>query len=181
MGLTLSLLAAPPTNKPNLPNKPAKSAYFLIADIWDFPDEHGQGIEGLRFYENSTGSWVAHPFYMPELGAFYFLHDYDDGYILNWTVGTQNTMKIRVYCLFNQTLVGVSSTAEGQNYIRHSVNVSRVGNASIWSQQNFTYYDVTEFGDENYYYEYEVILNFIPLEATIYTISITYEIYYAVM
>jgi len=112
MGLTLSLLAAPPTIKPTT-TKPVKSAYFVIADIWDYPDEYGQGIDGFRFYENSTGSWVAHPFYMEGLGAFYFLHEYDDGYILNWSVGTQKTMKIRVYCSLNQTFVGAASTAEG--------------------------------------------------------------------
>jgi len=50
----------------------------------------------------------------------------------------------------------------------------------VFSQQNFTYYDVTEYGDANYYYEYEVILNFIPLEAIIYTISIVYEVYQVV-
>jgi len=156
--------------------EPAK---FIISS-WDYPDEYGQGIYLLRFYENSTGSWVAAPWYYVG-GAldglpFYPLHPYDP-YTLNWSAGV--SMKIRVYTLFNQTLVGVESTAEGQNYLRHSVNVASGSNSSIFSQQNFTYYDVTEFGDENYAYEYEVVLDFIPLAGQIYTATITYEVFYA--
>ena len=107
--------------------------------------------------------------------SFYSLHSYDP-YTLNWSAGV--AMKIRVYSLFNQTLVGVGSTTEGQNYLRHSVNVASASNSSIFSQQNFTYYDVTEVGDENYYYEYEVVLNFLPIVGQIYTATITYEVFY---
>ena len=51
------------------------TAKFVLAE-WDYPDEYGQGIYGFRFYENSTGSWVAAPWYN-DIGSFYFLHDYD--------------------------------------------------------------------------------------------------------
>ena len=156
-------------------DKPEKHVYFKLAS-WDYPDEYGQGIYMLKFYENSTASWVAAPWYYVggELDGlpFYSLHYYDP-YTLNWSVGV--AMKIRVYSLFNQTLVGVGSTAEGQNYLRHDVTVT-TPSSTVFEQQNFTYYDVTENG--NYYYEYEVVLDFIPASGQIYTVLLTYEIYF---
>lgn len=152
--------------------EPVKSAQFVISS-WDYPDEYGQGIYGFQFFENSTGSWVAAPFYT-DIGAFYFLHSYTTGWALNWSAGV--AMKLRVHVTFNQTYVGVSTTEEGQNYLRHSVSVTSPIE-SVFFQQNFTYYDVTEFGNEPYYYEYEVILEFLPIAGTIYTVSVIYEIY----
>ena len=86
-------------------------------------------------------------------------------------------MKIRVETYLNQTLVGAESTAEGQNYLRHDVIVTEAGNV-VFSQQNFTYYDVGESGEDPYYYEYEVVLNFLPETGYIYVVVITYEVFY---
>ena len=162
--VSLLVSVTPTTSKPQ-PSNPQ----FVLAE-WDYPDEYGQGIYGFRFYENSTGSWVAAPWYN-DLGSFYFLHDYDD-YILNWSAGV--AMKLRVYSAFNDTLTGAVDEADGQNYQRHSVAVTSEG-VEVFSQQNFTYYDVTSL-----YYEYEVVLNFLPIGGKIYTISVDYEIYYTV-
>jgi len=152
--------------------QPVRSAKFVLAS-WDYPDEHGQGIHMFRFYENSTASWVAAPYYQDGL-PYFSLHSYDS-YTLNWSAGV--AMKLRVYTSFNQTLVGVESTAEWQNYQRHSIVVTSAGQP-IFSQQNFTYYDVTEYGEDNYYYEYEVVLNFLPLDGLVYTVTVTYEVFY---
>ena len=173
MILTLSVLVAsnhPPKSVVEELEQPAK---FVIAS-WDHPDQYGQGIYGLRFYENSTGSWVAAP-YWKDGGKFYFLHYYDSYDFINWSVGV--AMKLRVYTLFNQTLVGVESTSEGQKYLRHDVTVSDAYGV-VFSQQNFTYYDVTEFGEENYYYEYEVVLDFLPYSGEIYRVIVGYGVFY---
>ena len=174
--LPLSLLATIPIyNNEEVSKEPAK---FVLAG-WSYPDEYGQGIYMFRFYENSTGSWVAAPWYYVggELDGltFYSLHSYDP-YALNWSSGV--SMKIRVYTTLNQTLVGVASTAEGQNYLRHNVNVASGSNSSIFSQQNFTYYDATDTTGYNYAYVYDVILDFIPAEFSTYVITVNYEVYF---
>lgn len=151
-----------------------QQANFVIAS-WDYPDQYGQGIDLLHFYENSTGSWLPAWFYIDGVGKFYTLHSYDSYDYFNFSAGV--AMKIRVETLFNQTLVNVSSTAEGQKYLRHDVTVSDAYGV-VFSQQNFTYYDVIEFGEDNYYYKYEVVLNFLPVSGEIYTVVVTYEIYY---
>ena len=177
MVVTLSVLVGSNYPSKNIVEEPEQSAQFIIAS-WDYPDEYGQGIYQVRFYENSTGSWVAAPWYYVggELDGlpFYPLHSYDP-YILNWSEGV--AMKLRVYSLFNQTLAEAGSTAEGQRYLRHDVTVSD-GYGIVFSQENFTYYDVTEFGAEPYAYEYEVILNFLPVGGETYTTTITYEVFY---
>lgn len=176
MILTLSVLVASNYHSKIVFEELEQPVKFVLAE-WDYPDQYGQGIYMLRFYENSTGSWVAAPWYYVggELDGlpYYSLHS-DDPYTLNWSAGV--AMKLRVYSLFNQTLVGVESTSEGQRYLRHDVTVSDASGI-LFSQQNFTYYDVTEFGEENYQYEYEVVLNFLPVAGEIYTVVVTYEIF----
>lgn len=166
------VVALVPPNTRVVPSVPTGKAQFVLAS-WSYPDEYGQGIYGLRFYENSTAAWVAAPYYI-DGSPFFFLHSYDP-YILNWSEGV--AMKLRVYSLFNQTHLGIESTSEGQKYLRHDVTVSYAYGV-VFSQQNFTYYDVTEFGEENYEYEYEVVLNFLPVSGEIYIVTINYEIYW---
>ena len=151
---------------------PQTKAQFIIAS-WSFPDEYGQGIDGIRFYENSTGSWLDAPYYL-DGGVFYYLHYYQTGYTLNWSSGVG--IKLRVYTVFNSTLTGAIDEADGQNYQRHNV-VVRSGGITIFSQQNFTYYDV-ESVTEMWWYKYDVILGFIPADGQIYTVAVTYEIYF---
>lgn len=179
--LTILIIGAIPRgsyNDPPIISRPKEQAQFILSS-WDYPDEYGQGIVLMHFYENSTGSWQTAWVYIYLEGYGYRPFNtfwyYTDDYFINWSAGA--AMKIRVQTTFNQTLVGVSSASEGQNYHRHSVTVSSAGN-EIFSQQNFTYYDVIEYGEENYYYKYEVILDFLPVEGGIYTVVIDYEIYY---
>lgn len=176
MILVVSVLVASNHSPKPVVEEFEQQANFVIAS-WDYPDQHGQGIYMIRFYENSTGSWVAAPWYYVG-GAldglpFYSLHEYDP-YTLNWSAGV--AMKIRVYTTLNESLVGVATTAEGQQYLQHDVVVSNPYE-TVFSQQNFTYYDATDGGDL-YVYEYEVVLNFIPQQFTTYTIDLTHEIYF---
>ena len=165
----------------SIPSATEDNPKFVLAE-WDYPDEYGQGIYAFSFWENSTGSWVAAPWYThyypdyhEEEGEFYFLQS-DQDYRLNWSEGV--AMKIRVFTTFNNTVIGAIDEADGQNYQRHSINVtaSGLGITKVFSQQNFTYFDVS-VGWPFVQYEYEVILEFLPLAMTIYTITIDYEVF----
>ena len=171
MMLTLSVLVVSNHPSESTVKELEQPAQFVLAS-WDYPDEYGQGIYAFRFYENSTGSWVLAPYYN-DLGTFYFLHSYDP-YTLNWSEGV--AMKLRVYSNFNNTVVGAIDEADGQNYLRHNVIVTSAG-TSVFSQQNFTYFDVTPVG-EYWEYQYEVILEFLSVAGAIYTVVVTYEIFY---
>jgi hypothetical protein len=160
---------------------PPTRAQFVLAS-WDYPDECGQGIMGIKMWENSTGDWLPVPYYThyypdyhEELGTFYYLNYYQDHYFYNWSAGA--AMKMRVDTLLNSTLTGAVDLADGQNYHRHNVIVTSAGTI-IFSQSNFIYEDSGDIGAPMYYYEYYVILNFIPADGQIYTVTVTYEIYY---
>lgn len=175
MILTLSVLLVASNQSPkSVVEELEQSAKFVIAS-WDHPDQYGQGIYLLHFYENSTGSWLPAWYYIEGVGKFSTLHYYDSYDYFNFSAGV--AMKIRVETLFNQTLVGVGSTSEGQNYLRHDVIVSDAYGV-VFSQQNFTYYDVIDGGENNHYYKYEVVLNFLPVGGEIYTVVVNYEIFY---
>lgn len=167
--MSILVLTAP---QPQPQPQPVKSAQFVLSG-WSYPDEYGQGIYMLRFYENSTGSWVAAPFYVDDL-PYYSLHYYDSYDYLNWSAGV--AMKIRCYTLLNLTLTGAVDEADGQNYHRHSVNVTNLG-TTVFSQQNFTYFDVTPSGDTPQY-KYDVILNFLPVQGLTYTATIRYDVFW---
>jgi len=168
------------TNQPTTDTQIERPAKFVLSS-WDYPDEYGQGIDGFRFYENSTGAWVAAPYYThyypdyhEELGVFYYL-DNDQDYTLNWSAGVG--MKIRIYTFLNSTLTGASDLADGENYFRHSISVAGTNGTVIFSQQNFTYYHSNNLTSPLYYYEYEVVLNFLPVMGEIYSAIISYDVY----
>ena len=162
---------------------PPARAQFVLAS-WDNPDEYGQGIDGVRFYENSTSAWLAAPWYThyypdyhEELGTFYYLGYEQDNYFLNWSAGV--CMKLRVYDWINMTLVGAETVEQGKNFLRNSVSVT-LASEIVFSQQNFTFYScgwIPEYGDIAVY-QYEVILDFLPSTGGIYTLTITYEIFF---
>lgn len=146
---------------------PTRGAKFILAS-WDFPDEYGQGIDALTVYENSTGSWLI-------VGGFSPNVVYNGGAEFNWSVGLG--IKIRVFSWLNSTRVGVLSTDQGKNYLRHNVTVTRNNGSTVFSQQNFTYYNAGAVA-EMYEYQYDVILNFFPEVGEIYIATIAYEVFY---
>jgi len=140
-------------------------ARFVLAS-WDYPDDYGQGIENIELYENSTGSWL-------EVGSGY---GFDEAHIYEWPVGV--AIRINCFTWFNSTLTGAGTITEGKLYQQHNVSVSLLGE-TIFSQQNFTYIDGDNGIDPpQWFYEYEIILNFIPTEASYYTVTIIYEVFY---
>lgn len=146
--------------------QPAKAQFVLSAD-WGYPDEYGQGIDRIRLYENSTGSWVA------VSGGDWTYTDTVEA--IEWQAGT--AMKLRVYTWFNSTLTGAATSTAGQLYQRHNVTVTNRQGDTVFSQANFTLQNVNEDYDPMWYYGYEVILNFLPAALQHYTVTITYEVY----
>ena len=142
---------------------PPAKAQFIIAS-WDYPDEYGQGILEIEIQENSTGSWVS-----------YDSLDYWESGVYNWTIGM--VIKLIVSTTFNSTLTGAGSLVEGKLYQRHNVTVMNDLDATVFSQQNFTYVDAA-IENGIYDYVYEVILNFIPLSGAVYTATVIYEVFY---
>jgi len=153
--------------------KAEKTAQFVISG-WDYPDAYGQGIGGLKLWENSTGAWLAAPYYT-DLGQFYYVNPDISGYSYNITAGT--ALKLRVDCVLNGTLTGVVSLAEGKNYIRHNVSVSLLGEI-VFSQHNLTYSSGSDLSAPMYEYYYEVVLNFLAVMGSTYVMTVTYEVYY---
>ena len=150
---------------------PPAKAQFILAS-WDYPDEYGQGVEGFRVYENSTGDWV-------QVGYIRYWNS-TLGFTYEWNESI--AIKLRCYTTFNSTLVGVDDGQVGRNYLRHNVTVT-TASETVFGQQNFTYYDVTTQSgagppDQIWVYQYEVVLNFLPMFGITYTATITYEVFY---
>jgi len=146
-----------------VPVQPVK-AQFVIAS-WDYPDEYSQGIQQIRVNENSTGSWV--------LFDIRTYANESNSYIWEEGVGIQ----LYVWVWLNSTFTGASDLADGRNYHQCSVSVTQASGSVVFSQQNFTFQDENDY-DDMYLYEYNIILNFIPQEGELYTITVTYEVYY---
>ena len=150
-------------------------AHFVIAG-WDYPDEYDQGIFGMKFWENSTGEWLGAPWYS-ELGQFFWCSpSMPDDYTYNVTAGA--SLKVRVDTTLNATLTGATDLEDGKNYFRTSVTVTWVGTI-VFSQQNLTsLVNEDDSGDPIYYYEYEVVLDFILVSGQVYTVTVIYEVFY---
>ena len=138
---------------------------FTISS-WAFPDEYGQGIEGFEVFENSTGAWVP-------VGGY---EGYQEKLVYDWE--SNGSIKLRCWTWLNSTFMDVATTNEGKALQRHSVIVTNsVG--TIFSQQNFTwFYDDDTIDPPLWFYGYEVVLNFLPLEGQVYTATVTYQLFY---
>ena len=151
-----------------LPIQPAK-AQFVLAE-WDYPDEYGQGIERFFIYENSSGTWSSWGYYE---------HDDADEHYFQWNASV--FIKIRVFTWLNATLLDLTGAGEhhsdGIPYFRHNVTVTTLGE-TVFAQSNFTYTWGSTTFTPMWSYEYDVILDFVPLEGYTYTVTITYEVYY---
>jgi len=161
--LPLGLLSLPQGITEEISKEPAT---FIISS-WDYPgDEYGQGISLLRFYENSTGSWVE--VYGPTG------HYPNASATLDWNASI--AIKLRCSSSLNSTFLGLTETIQGVTLQRHNITVTCLGE-TIFSQQNFTYFSRGQVGPM-YYYQYDVVLNFIPQAGMIYIAIITFEVFY---
>lgn len=150
--------------------RPAYAQFVLSA--WDHPDEYGQGIERFFIYENSTGSWSM-------WGDVFYQYDDAEAHYFQWNASV--SIMIRVFTWLNATLLGLTGEGEhhsdGIPFFRHNVTVTTLGE-TIFSQSNFTYSWGSTFHTPMWTYEYDVILDFVPLDGYIYTVTLTYEVYY---
>ena len=144
---------------------------FALATL-DYPDAYGQGIDSFVLYSNSTGSWVV-------VDTWYYDDLYPAPDPVPWNAS--QAIKLRVRCTMNTTLVGTTNPAVGQNYIRHDIVVTDQLDAEVFVQQNFTYeteaHDFATYPDTIFYYYY-VIFDFLPISGEMYTVEVTYEVYY---
>jgi len=150
---------------------PAKAQFILAAELWEWPDEYGQGIQYL-FVSYSDGGdpfndTIGYQFY--EYAWFYDQDIFELPLNVNLTID--------VFCWLNRTMVNNATFEEGKNLIRHSINVSAFG-VNVFSQQNFTYTDGTDANDPMWFYKYTVTnINCFNTTGTTYTVTIRYDIY----
>ena len=140
---------------------------FIVAG-WAYPDEYGQGIEEISIYENSTGAWQP-----ANDGVPYY---YSDNYVLNWNVSV--AIKLYVHTWFNNTVIGADDITDGKNYLQHNVTVTQLNGTIVFSQQNFTLQAMNAGDDPMWFYNYYVVLNFLPVYGEIYTVTVTYELWW---
>ena len=143
----------------------AKGTQFYLAE-WDFPDEYGQGVSTWYAQSNATGSWV-------DIASNGYTSDPEPP--IPWNVS--QVIRILIWSSMNRTLLGLNDTDIGKNHVQHNVTVTDQWDIEVFSQQNFTFFDVN-VEDDLYWYRHTVILNFLPLEAEFYTVTILCEIYW---
>ena len=148
----------------SIPQAKANSQ-FVIAST-GYPDEFGQGIYTVWVYENSTGVWE--PF------GDYRL--YNESLVWEWNASA--VINIHFLTWFNNTLIGAINGTDGKNYQQHSIDVTLSNGTSIFSQQNFTFTSVSVANDPMWFYNYYVILDFLPMAGEIYTVTVTYELWW---
>lgn len=153
------------------------SAKFVLSG-WSHPDEYGQGIEGFLIYENSTGSWLGWD--DPDSGdPEYYTYDDAEEHYFEWNVSV--FIKLRVVTWLSSTLLGLTGEeahhSDGIPYFRHNVTVTTLGQ-TVFARDNFTYVLGSSEFTPMWLYQYDVILDFVPLEGYTYTVTITYEVYY---
>ena len=163
--LTISLvLVYRESRVESIPTTTNAAAQFVLAD-WDYPDEYGQGMFKILVFENSTESWV-------QVGNWLY---YYNSTTFDWDVGVG--IKIRVLTTLNSTLTGASNVEDGRNYQRHNVTVT-TPEGIVFSQNNFTSSGEPDEEGDLYYYDYAVVLNFLPVSGVIYIVTVTYEVFY---
>lgn len=143
-------------------NAPAR---FVISS-WSYPDDYGQGVHLISIYENSTGSWVQ--------VDDHFYYDVSTIYDWNHSVG----MKLYAFSWFNGTLAEETNTTLAQSLQRHNLTVTDAFGTVVYSQENFTYFGVSDAYSPMLYYSYEHELDWLPNASQQYYITLTYEIYY---
>jgi hypothetical protein len=151
-----------------MPPLPAKAQFVLAS--WVYPDEYGQGLYQIEVDENSTGTWMEYG-----EGGFY---EAGDSLLFDWNASVG--IRLVVYSRLNSTLTGISDKDEWGPYQRLNVTVVQNNGTGtiVFSQQNITtFYSSSAFG-EIYRYGFMFVLEFLPDWGEIYTVTVTYEVFY---
>ena len=158
-----------------LPIRSAKAQFVLSS--WSFPDEYGQGIYRIRVKENSTGAFLDIP--NPVLGYWY--HDNASNVRLNHSTTTALFFAVSVY--FNYTKMGLEHPGDNQvarNLFKITIEMKlSLYDEVSWPQQNMTYDTFLGQVEEGIWaYTYTCLVEVLLVAGEIYTVVITYEIYY---
>ena len=139
---------------------------FVISS-WDYPDEYGQGIYEIVLKQNISGSFQfveGSPVYPTDTRPY--------------VIEPDGNLFLQVYVYFNRSHAGIDNVlAQGLNVIRLNVTVYNE-DILVFSQQNFTKDASSQAGDPIWWLRYYVYLNFSPIAFSIYTTTITYEVFY---
>lgn len=146
---------------------PQTRAQFVIS-AWTYPDEYGQMLYGIGVYENSSGSWI-HVY-----SVYYNTKDIT----IDWYVNA--SIKLVVTSQFNSCVTQADNYTHGQQFQRHNVTVTRPlrGIQTVYSQDNFTYVGAITVSGYIWQYEYYAVLDFPIIYGAIYTITVSYDVYY---
>jgi hypothetical protein len=178
MILTLSVLVA--SNHPTKSivkelEQPAKVQFALAS--WNHPDEYGQGISGFLIKENSTGGFLS--IKNPDTGIDFCYPENSTNYELNYTADTALMFMPRF--MVNYTLLGLTHPADmalGINYIRANISFALAGE-TLFTQQNLTYDYLSGLVETGiWYFAYYVYIPIILVAGAIYTLTVTYEVFY---
>ena len=150
-----------------VPIQPVKAQFVIAA--YTYPTDNGNGIAYIQAYVDSVYN-----------GTMYYNPDsYPNDTAINpLEVEAEVNITLAVFCWVNGTFTGISSLAEGLNIIRHNVTVTCQNGTTIFSQSNFTYITGSDGSAPMYFYRYDVILDFLPVYDEVYTVTVTYEVYY---
>jgi len=107
------------------------------------------------------------------------LYDIDGGSnpILDIDLPVTNITLV-VDCWLNSTTYDFSTTIEGKNIIRHNITVMSRNETVVFSQTNLTYVSGADYGDDVFWYQYSIQIDFTLIYGEIYTVTVTYEVFY---
>lgn len=154
------------------------TAQFVIASVDSWPDDYGQGLYEWVILENVTGSeWT--PVIWESGGIQY----YNASGVYNWTAGYG--IKLQMYAFLNSTFLGLSALTSGDDLQRMNVTVTDLYDEEVYSEDNLTIFYRSSFvagywglPAELWLYGFETILNIMPTNGQVYTVTFTYELYW---
>jgi len=163
-----SMLILVPIQPATQTQKETGTSMFVISS-WVSDDGYGQGISAIYMHENATGAWL--PFTSPA----YILSSDSKIITKNYTANT--ALRVGPTFTLNHTLHGLANIAEGLNIIRSNVTVYNI-TGLVFSENNIT---MVSGGDQTattyWYYAYSAF-DFLIAMGEIYTVTITYEVFY---
>jgi len=152
-----------------VPVQPAKAQFVISAYTYD-ESNNGHYIAFISAYYDGVHNGTI--YYNP------ISHPNDTASDLPKELYIGTNLTIYASCWLNGTHAGIGSLSEGLNVIRHNVTVVCNNGSVVFSQQNFTNTASTDGNAPMYFYVHGVIIDFEFVQGEIYTVIITYEVFY---
>lgn len=148
-----------------VPIPQAQGSKFVLA--YTYPTD-GTGLSNIGIYIN--GNDTSQIIYSTNSGI------QNTSFSISPTI-TNITLGVSLW--LNGTKTGVGSLSAGRNIIWLYLSVSVINKTIIFEKQNMTYYTGSDVEAPLYWYSYVDELDIMPLEmGQIYTLTITYSVYY---